>query len=156
MENLKKFQPYHYLECGLDNVYLHNVPRTKDVKGEEVICMLKINKLHKAIAEGIITKQGPLTGKEICFLRTFLGESLEGFSRLIGKDISELEDWEKCVSIPDATTDILIRTIVKEKESLIKIDGGEIADNVAKKVKKKSALDIYCDEGEYIPYKKCA
>ena len=77
-------KPYHYTESGLDNVYIYNMPVVKDVNGEEVIYIQKINLLHKAIAEGLIKKAGLLKGKEIRFLRSEMGYSQKQLSELLG------------------------------------------------------------------------
>lgn len=111
MSNKNLLEPYHYLECGLDNVYLYNIPIVKDVEGEEVICIPKVNKLHKIIAEGIIYKKGSLDAKEIKFLRIQIGFTQEDFAKLLGKNGLSLGRWERGETKADITTDILIRMI---------------------------------------------
>lgn len=104
-------EPYHYTECGLDNVYLYNIPVVKDVEGEEVVCIPKVNKLHKIIAEGIVYKKGLLDAKEIKFLRTQLGFTQEDFAKILGKKGLSLGRWERGETKLDVTTDILIRMV---------------------------------------------
>ena len=101
-------KPYHYTECGLENVYLHNVNVLNDVKGEETICIPKINQLHKVIAQALITKPGVLSGTEIKFLRTELGYNQSDFSELLGKEAQACGRWERNEHPLDKTTNILI------------------------------------------------
>lgn len=100
---------YHYTECGLDNVYIYNVPMLTDIKGEKTICIPKINLLHKAISEGIIRKNGLINAKEIRFLRTELGYTQAQFSELLGKEAQACGRWEREEVNIDKTTDSLIR-----------------------------------------------
>ena len=122
MSNKNLLEPYHYKECGLDNVYLYNIPIVKDIEGEEVICIPKVNKLHKIIAEGIIYKKGILNAKEIKFLRTQIGFSQEDFAKLLGKKGLSLGRWERGETKTDVTTDILIRMIAIKYLDLKDID----------------------------------
>lgn len=112
MRNKNLLEPYHYTECGLDNVYLYNIPLVQDVEKEEVICIPNINLLHKMIAKGIICKKGCLKPKEIKFLRVQLGFKQSDFAALLGKDSQSVGRWERGENRLDKTTDILIRVIV--------------------------------------------
>ena len=64
--------PYQYTACGLDNVYLEKMNVVQDDAGEKFIPA--IGELHRVIAEGIITAPS-MTGKEIRFLRTEMGQN---------------------------------------------------------------------------------
>ena len=102
-------QPYHYIESGLDNVYIYNMPVIKDIDGHQTFYISKINLLHKAIAEGIIQKQGLLNAKEIRFLRTEMGYTQKQFSEILGKEAQACGRWERGENPIDKTTDSLIR-----------------------------------------------
>lgn len=122
MSNKNLLEPYHYTECGLDNVYLYNIPIINDIEGEEVVCIPKVNKLHKIIAEGIVYKKGLLDAKEIKFLRTQIGFTQEDFAKLLGKKGLSLGRWERGETKIDITTDILIRMIAIKYLDLKGID----------------------------------
>jgi hypothetical protein len=52
---------YHYIECGLKNIYLLNGFKiTKRKGGDEEIFIHDVNGLHKAIGLSLISKQGLL------------------------------------------------------------------------------------------------
>ena len=60
---------YHYLECGLDDVYLMNgFERFETARGIS-IAIKEIDKLHQAIGEHLCRHKKELSGKEIRFLR---------------------------------------------------------------------------------------
>lgn len=118
MEN-KRNEAYHYLECGLDNVFLYNIPIVHDQGGEQVVCIPRIHALHKVIAQGIIIKKGLLNGKEIRFLRTEMGLKQSELAKIIGKDQQTIGRWERGENAPDKTTDILIRIMAKDILRLI-------------------------------------
>lgn len=104
-------EPYHYTECGLDNVYLYNIPIVQDHNGEETICIPKINLLHDTIAKALIMKKGLLNGDEIRFIRTHIGFKQAEFSELLGKEAQAVGRWERGETSTDKTTDILIRSL---------------------------------------------
>lgn len=142
-------EPYHYKECGLDNVYLYNVSLVEDVKGDEVICIPQVNKLHKVIALGIVTKKGAISAKEIRFLRTLMGFKQSDFSFLLGKESQACGRWEREDNKPDKTTDMLIRVISIQNLELIKYIDVEHISKLANEEEVKTAninIDGYkCD-----------
>ena len=149
-------EPYQYKECGLDNVFLHNIKVIADANGEKVISIPKVNKLHKAIASGLIVKNGLLSGKEIRFLRTFLGYTQADFASLLGKDTQTVGRWEREENPQDKTIDILIRTIVKERtDQKDTVSNVDIASKVSKRSKDQN-ININCENANYTYMKKCA
>lgn len=103
---------YHYTECGLDNVYLHNISIVSDVNGEQVFQIPRINQLHNLIAQCLLNKKGLLNGKEIRFLRTNAGLMQSGLSKLLGKEAQAVGRWERNEHPIDRTTDMLLRMII--------------------------------------------
>ena len=145
---------YHYTECGLDNVYLYNIPVVTDVKGEDVVCIKKINKLHKVIAEAIINKKGMINPKEIRFLRTLLAMTQGDFSNVLGKEAQAVGRWERGEINHDNTTDLLIRAVVRATLGLPPADASLIAGLPVQKEEEK--IDINGENEEYTLFEKCA
>ena len=56
--------------CGLDHVILEGYALAQH---EGSVTIDRINGLHRRIAEQVVLRAGPLSGKEICFLRKHLG-----------------------------------------------------------------------------------
>ncbi len=78
---------HKFKESGLDNVTLSGVKiyRCNDC-GEVVYDFGDLNQLNRTIADVLLRKKGHLTGKEIRFLRTYVGYSSELFARILGYD----------------------------------------------------------------------
>ena len=65
--------------CGLDHVILEGYALAQH---EGSVTIDRINGLHRRIAEQVALRAGPLTGKEICFLRKHLGLTPEELEEL--------------------------------------------------------------------------
>lgn len=88
-------QPYHFVESGLNNVYLVGITvRTCSDCKEDLPEIPNISRLHDKIAETIATKPAELTGEEIRFLRKNLGLKAEEFAKHLGTTSVSLSRWE--------------------------------------------------------------
>jgi DNA-binding transcriptional regulator YiaG len=92
---IKKGQTYHYIESGLDNVYLENI-ETRVCKYCGYICprIPTINQLHDTIARAIVLQPWPLSGKDIRFLRQHMGLKAREWAALMRVDVTTLSRWE--------------------------------------------------------------
>ena len=105
-----KVDSYHYIECGLSNVYLLNasVWVCKSCQSE-AIEIPGIENLHREIARLLVTKKNKLNPAEIRFLRTYLGLSSKDFSNRLGVSAETVSRWEnKKIKIP-LYIDVLLR-----------------------------------------------
>lgn len=102
---------YHYVECGLDNIYLLNGFEIKKVQGDEEIFIHDINGLHKAIGMILTSKRGLLSGKEIRFIRHALDFSQKRLADYLGVDYQTILRWEKDKGDIAKTADHLIKMI---------------------------------------------
>lgn len=93
---------YQYLESGLENIYLENVPVTSCER-----CLTERPQIEEpdlldiTIAESLILKPFPLVGSELRFLRKNLGYSLTDWAKLLHFDekvLMQLEDDEEIIS----------------------------------------------------------
>ena len=105
---------YHYTECGLDNVFIEVDVIEADDAGNRVFRFPAINRLHRAIAEGIINADGLLDGKEIRFLRTEMGMTQAELAKLLDRDSQTVARWEKGEKDVDRAQDALIRQLAAE------------------------------------------
>ncbi len=78
---------YHYIESGLDNVFLEGVSINTCPCGEEIASIPSIIELNSQIGKSLFKKHGLLTGKEIRFLRKNIGMNTKDFAELIGMDV---------------------------------------------------------------------
>lgn len=86
---------YHFLESGLDNVTLRGVKLLRCHKcGSLTPVLTKINELMRVIASAVVLKPSALTGKEIRYLRKYIGLTGEQFGNKLGltkEHVSRLE-----------------------------------------------------------------
>jgi transcriptional regulator with XRE-family HTH domain len=103
---------YLFVESGLDNVLLRNVKLLKcDRCGSVTPLLSKIKELTQIIASALVLKPSELTGKEIRFLRKYIGLTGEQFGRKLGltkEHVSRIENDKHPVG---AQTERLIRYV---------------------------------------------
>jgi transcriptional regulator with XRE-family HTH domain len=111
---------YLFVESGLTNVTLHGVELLKcDKCGTLTPVLSKINKLMQVIAEALVLKPSQLTGKEIRFLRKYIGFTGERFGKKLGltkEHVSRIENEKHPVG---AQTDRLIRYLAISASSVL-------------------------------------
>jgi DNA-binding transcriptional regulator YiaG len=107
---------YHYAECGLDNIYLHNGYDESELDGEEYISIDAINELHATIGGLLVDKNTALSPSEFRFLRTELNLSQKALGAVMDVDSQTIARWEKgSTQIPRAS-DIVLRAIYLESQ----------------------------------------
>ncbi|MBI2801863.1 MAG: helix-turn-helix domain-containing protein [Gammaproteobacteria bacterium] len=92
-EKLKK--PLHFLECGLDDVYLvsgYEVAKTPYGKG---VAVKNVDALLRAIGTKLATEKNSLTGKELRFLRKQMDLTQPELGKLVGLSGQQVARWEK-------------------------------------------------------------
>ena len=109
MEN----QPYHYRQCGLDDVYLVNGFERADTKYGESVRVHDIDGLHRAIGMHLIEQKRRLTGAEVRFIRHELDLSQRGLGALLDKSGQSVARWEKGEVQIDGTAERLLRLLYK-------------------------------------------
>ncbi len=107
---IKRGQRYHYIECGLDNVYLENLDvRVCEACGEASPRIPRINDLHAIIGQAVALQNVPLSGKEIRFLRQHLGLKAKEWAAFLHIDTATLSRWENGGQIIGPQADSLMR-----------------------------------------------
>ncbi len=89
----KKIQ-HHYLESGLDDVYV-SAFQFKDDSGKSYVRIPQIGQLHVLIADSIIQKRDKLSGNEVYFLRIEMNINKPTLSEILGIDADKITRWEK-------------------------------------------------------------
>ena len=106
---------YHYVECGLDDVWLVNGYRYHESDRGNMVSISDIDALHEAIGVHLCNNRRALTGREFRFLRHEMLMSQSILAQFL--DVRELtiNRWETGkTSIPRAA-EILIRHLYMEK-----------------------------------------
>lgn len=127
----RKIDSYQYLESGLDNVFLQNIPIYECNCGMKYPSIFRIGYLNELIGETLLEKQSLLSGKEIKFLRKNLYLSSKDYANALGVGITTLSKWENEKQRHSDTNDRLIRVVY------LVYKGFKI--NVAQKILKKLA-----------------
>lgn len=111
---LKFIQKYHYVESGLENIYLIGVNEYHCTKCKlsEVIIPQPLE-VHAIIAIALSYKPNPLVGTEIRFMRKEIGMTSKSFAEAIGVAAVTLSRWENNQEQPTASHDKLIRFAFK-------------------------------------------
>ena len=89
---------YHYVQCGLNNVWLLNGFTIEDSPYGEGVSIVDIEGLHACIARTLCDKPLPLSGREFKFLRRELDLSQKRIGEILGctdRSIRGLENKEE-------------------------------------------------------------
>lgn len=107
-----KGQTWHYLESGLDNVYLLNVEvRVCSACAEKSPRIPRINELHAAIGRAVALQKTPLTGSDARYLRKHLGLPAKAWAVLLRVPPETLSRWENGKQVIGPQSDSLIRAL---------------------------------------------
>lgn len=106
---------YHYLECGLRNVWLTNGYEEHKTPYGAGVSIHNVDELHREIGRGLVSKVGKLTGAEMRFLRQDMGLSQSKLALMLGNDAQTIAIWEKSGRQPKMA-DRFVRALYREKQ----------------------------------------
>jgi transcriptional regulator with XRE-family HTH domain len=95
-------KPFHFVDCGLDNVYLIGIRYFREPDGRIVAEIPAVKQLMELIAHDIVTCPLDLTGKELRFLRKRLGKKAAEFCQFLGiepETLSRMENDKQAISV---------------------------------------------------------
>lgn len=121
--------PYHYTECGLDNIYLANGFHREVFDGEEYISIDNVDGLWKAIGFSLVCLPRILEPKEIKFLRQQMGKTQAELAQLLRVDTQTVARWEKGKSEMPGPADIAIRFLMLGSP-VMQPEGSEVLEKV--------------------------
>jgi DNA-binding transcriptional regulator YiaG len=104
---------YHYVQCGLDNVWLSNGFNIEATPYGDAVSIDNAEELDRAIAKYLTEKPDPLTGPEVRFLRVMLDMSQKRLGGLLGKEAQTVAIWEKSERVKDEV-DFFVRHIYRQ------------------------------------------
>ncbi|MCE5318127.1 MAG: helix-turn-helix domain-containing protein [Parachlamydia sp.] len=105
---------YHYIECGLNNVYLINGFKYIETPRGKSISIKDIDGLHKAIGLYLVTSKKDLSGDELRFLRHDMLISQATLARLVGISEQAIRRWERGKIMIPKPSESLIRLLYRE------------------------------------------
>lgn len=104
-------EPYHYTECGLDDVYLLNGYDVVETPYGSGMTILDEDALLHVIALSLVQRRALLAGREVRFLRRRLDMTQAELAKLLRVDAQTLARWEKGETKLHGAADGLIRVI---------------------------------------------
>ena len=129
---------HHYVECGLNDVWLMNGFERHDSPRGQSISIKDIDALHQAIGEHLSRNKRDLTGAEIRFLRQEMLMSQAVLARLL--DVKELtvHRWETGKSSAPRAAEALIRFLYLEQ---VKSRAGKIGASLRRIADLEDGID---------------
>jgi putative transcriptional regulator len=107
-----KDKPYHYTECGLDNIYLHGIIQYECSKCRERGAEIpKINELHLLIGGDVVCQKALLTGDEVRFLRKELGMKSKDMAFALSIKPETYSRWENTKKVVSPCHDKNLRLL---------------------------------------------
>lgn len=103
--------PYHYTQCGLDDIYLLNGFNTYVVGDEVGFAVQDADGLHKVIALNIVRNKALLCGKEVRFLRKLLDLTQAELAGFLGYSSQQVARWEKDQGTINPSAERFLRVI---------------------------------------------
>ncbi|WP_158553304.1 MULTISPECIES: helix-turn-helix domain-containing protein [Mesorhizobium] len=110
-DNAPAAKPYHYKECGLDNIYLMNGYHIEEEDGEDYVSIDSADELWKAIGLDLVRAKKILSPKEIRFLRGQMEKTQSEVATLLRVDDQTVARWEKGKVKLSGTADIAFRVL---------------------------------------------
>lgn len=102
---------YKYAESGLENIVLTDIPLYKCPCGEEMPVIRNIEGLHRVIANALVKKNTPLSGKEVRFIRKEMGYTAKALALILGVSPVTISRWENETEKVGMANDKLIRLL---------------------------------------------
>lgn len=107
----------HYKGVGLANVFVDGPDMRQEEDGEVVTVIRAVRRLHRAIAEALVSRPWPLSGAELRFLRTEIGQDPATFSQTVDFAPDSLVAAESGAgAIPSEVEDRIRRLVVESLE----------------------------------------
>jgi DNA-binding transcriptional regulator YiaG len=122
---------HHYLESGIDNVYLENIPLYQCPDCQIVYpSFFRLGRLHDLIDLALVQKPALLNGGEIKFLRKGLRMPSHLFAKELGVGKTTLSKWENDLQSHSEAHDRLIRAIYIIEKGLRRKDQQAIQKSI--------------------------
>jgi putative transcriptional regulator len=126
----KASQPYHYVQCGLDDVYILNGYALHKTPYGHGITVENAEGLHEAIGRHLCFNKAFLNGKEFRFLRKLLDLTQAELAVALGCDVQSVARWEKGKTDINGAADRLMRVLYLASR-LGKIDAAELIRDIS-------------------------
>lgn len=142
-------KPFHYTDCGLDNVFIHGLDVVCDDAGNDTIRIPRINQLHRVIAEGIVSHPFAMDGQELRFLRTEMGFTQGKLADLLGVTQLTVGRWERSENPIGPTVEVFVRKLAIENLNLPVEDSMEQLSSKSSPSNEPQAINVAANDNRY-------
>lgn len=119
-------KPYHYKECGLDNIFLLNGYSVREHDGKEFVSVTNVDELWKAICMNLVAAQKAFSPSEVRFLRKRMGKTQLELANELRVDEQTVARWEKKGgSVISGPADMYLRVLMLSAD-IMQPEGKEI------------------------------
>lgn len=108
-------EKYHYVECGLDYVYLANGFKRFEAPRGPNVAIRDVDVLHRAIGRHICDRKKDLSGKEIRFLRREMLMSQASLAHMLGVKEQTVHRWEAGKTAMPKAAEVILRFLYMEQ-----------------------------------------
>lgn len=117
---------HHYVESGLNGIYLENVPVWECDCGYSEVSLPALMNLHELICKALVMSPFPLRGEEIRFIRTTMGLQAKDLATRFNISAVTVSRWENDKTRMNRANAYLFKMMVddhftKEKKKFIKM-----------------------------------
>ena len=151
-------QPYHYKECGLDNIFLANGFDIETVDNEDYVSIHNVDGLWKAIGINIVADRKAFTPQEVRFLRRQMNLSQAELAAMLRVEDQTVARWEKKQCKMPGPADLALRFLFLSSP-VAQPQGAKILSHFHDEINRIVKTDDTDDVGSFvfsIPRKKDA
>ena len=94
-DSVEASKPYHYTECGLDNIFLLGGVDVHWLDGEQYVSITNVEGLWKAIGLNLVANRKTFSPQEIRFIRLQMDKTQAELASLLRVDDQTVARWEK-------------------------------------------------------------
>ncbi len=106
---------YHYVECGLDTIYLANGFERFDSQRGPSVAIRDVDALHEVIGRHICDHKKDLNGREIRFLRREMLISQASLAHMLGVKEQTVHRWEAGKTTMPRAAEAILRVLYMEQ-----------------------------------------
>lgn len=148
----KPSKPYHYRECGLDNIYLLDGYEIEEMDGDQYVSVTNLDGLWKAIGLNLVANRKTFSPQEIRFIRIQMGKTQAELAHLLRVDDQTVARWEKKKCKIPGPADLALRFLFLACP-VAQPEGGKILTRVHEMVETIVETDTpECDEVVFRPH----
>ena len=134
-------KPYHYTECGLDNIYLRNGFKFTERGGKQYVSVSNARSLLRRIGLDIISTRLIIGPQELKFLRRNAEMTQKQVADRLRMTEQQVANLEKGKSVIKSGTDVALRVMFLLEAEFLQPEGQEIAQRLFRVIEQLDQAD---------------